>query len=463
MKVIKIGGGCLKGKKTIESILDLLAERVKGDIIVVSALNGITDMLIDGITDAMADEESIPPLMTRLRTKHIATARHIITDPDLQKAFAKTFSKSLQRLERYYYGLSYTGESTLKMRDLISSYGERFSAELLTFAMNARGVRSVCRTPQSIGLITDGKYGDATADLELTRTNFREHLGPLLAEGTLVFIPGFYGVSPDGNVTTFGRGGTDYSAAVATVAMEAEVLEFWKDVAGFMSADPRMVPDAELIPVLSYAEAAELCYFGAKILHPRAVEPVRRYGLDIAIKSTLDPDAEGSLITRCSPEAEHVVKSVTQNTQIGIIKVYASGVGARPGMLAAVTDCVTEAGINIKSVVTSQTCISLLLDKKDMDKGFALLKQLTPNPFRKVEREDAVALICMVGEGLHTRKGIAARCFAAMDEADINVEMISFGPSAVALYFIVQEEDLKASVRALHATFFHGEASGDLS
>jgi len=458
MKVIKIGGGCLKGKKTIESILDLLAGRVGGDIIVVSALNGITDMLIDGMADALADEENIPPLMSRLRTKHMATARHIIADADLQKAFSKTFGKALQRLERYYYGLSYTGESTPKMRDLISSYGERFSAELLTCAMNARGVRAVCRMPQNIGMITDGKYEDATADLEVTRANFREHLSPLLDEGTLVFMPGFYGISEEGNITTYGRGGTDYSAAVATVAMEAEVLEFWKDVAGFMSADPRMVPDAELISVLSYAEAAELCYFGAKILHPRAVEPVRRYGLDIAIKSTLDPDAEGSLITKSSPEAPHVVKSVTQNTDVGIIKVYASGMGARPGMLSEVTGCVTDRGINIRSVVTSQTCISILLDKKDMDQGYGLLEKLTPNPFRKVEREDAVALISMVGEGLNSRKGVAARCFSAMDEAGINVEMIAFGPSPVALYFIVREEDLKASVRALHATFFNGGA-----
>ncbi len=456
MKVIKIGGGCLKGKKTIESILDLLARRVSGDIIVVSALHGITDMLIDGMADALADEEKIPSLMTRIRSKHMATARHIISDPDLQKAFSKTFGKGIQRLERYYYGLSYTGESTPKMRDLISSYGERFSAELLTCAMNARGVSSVCRMPQDIGMITDGKYEDATADLEVTRGNFREHLTPLIDSGTLVFIPGFYGVSQTGDITTYGRGGTDYSAAVATVAMEATVLEFWKDVAGFMTADPRMVSEAELIPILSYAEAAELCYFGAKILHPRAVEPIRRYGLDIAIKSTLDPDAPGSLITHTSPEAPRVIKSVTQNTEVGIIKVYASGVGARPGMLAEVTGCVTDSGINIKSVVTSQTCISLLLDKRDMDRGYAILEKLTPNPFRKVDREDAVALISMVGEGLHTRKGVAARCFSAMDEARINVEMIAFGPSPVALYFIVHEKDLKASVRALHGTFFNG-------
>ena len=458
MKVIKIGGGCLKGKKTIESILDLLAPRVNGDIIVVSALNGITDMLIDGMADALVDEETIAPLMSRLRNRHISTARYLISDSDLQRAFSKSFGRELQRLERYYYGLSYTGESTPKMRDLISSYGERFSAELLTAAMRDRGVKTECRMPQNIGMLTDGKYEDATADLEVIRTNFRNHLGPLVEEGTVVFLPGFYGISQEGNITTYGRGGTDYSAAVATVAMEAEVLEFWKDVAGFMSADPRMVSNAELIPVLSYAEAAELCYFGAKILHPRAVEPVRRYGLDIAIKSTLDPDARGSLITQNSPETPHVIKSVTQNTDVGLVKVYASGVGARPGMLADVARTVTERGINIKSVVTSQTCISLLLDKKDMDESFAALEELTPNPFRKVEREDGVALIGMVGEGMSVNKGVAARCFSTMDEAGINVEMIAFGPSPVALYFLVREEDLKISVKALHESFFNGKA-----
>ena len=457
MKVIKIGGGCLKGKKTIASILDLLAERVEGDVIVVSALNGITDMLIDGMAEALADEESIAPLMGRLRNRHMATARHLISNPDLLKGFSKGFGKSLQRLERYYYGLSYTGESTPKMRDLISSYGERFSAALLTAAMGDRKVHAVCRMPQEIGMITDGKHEDATADFDLIRTNFKEHLGPLLEEGRVVFLPGFFGISKEGNITTFGRGGTDYSAAVATVALEAEVLEFWKDVAGFMSADPRLVSDARLISTLSYAEAAELCYFGAKILHPRAVEPVRRYGLDIAIKSTLEPDARGSLITGESPQTPQVIKSVTQSTDVGILKVYASGMGARPGMLSEVTQAVTARGINIKSVVTSQTCISLLLDKKDMDESFACLEKLTPNPFRKVEREDEVALIGLVGEGMSQSKGVAARCFSTMDEAGINVEMIAFGPSPVALYFLVNQDDLKRSVAALHATFFSGK------
>ncbi|MCP4114950.1 MAG: aspartate kinase [Desulfobacteraceae bacterium] len=454
MKVVKVGGGCLKGKKTIHEILDLVEERGRGNIFVVSALNGITDILIEGMAEALGDENAIAPLMGRLKNKHMLVARYIIRGAGNLKRFAKDLDTALLKLERYYYGLNFTGEISPKMRDTISSFGERISAELLSAAMSSRGVPSACRMPHDIGLVTDGKFGDASADLEVTRKNFKKHLTPLLKKKVVLFIPGFYGISDKGDITTFGRGGSDYSAAVATVAMEAGILEFWKDVAGFMSADPRIVSDAELIPVLSYGEAAELCYFGAKILHPRAVEPVRRYGLDMAIKSTLDPDTAGSLITGESPETEQVVKSVTQNTEIGILKIHASGVGARPGMLATVVGCVTDKGINIKSVVTSQTCISLLLDYGDLETGYAALNNLDPMPFRSIEKEEDVALLGVVGEGLSTRKGVAGRCFTAMDKAGVNVEMISFGPSRVALYFIVHKKDLKRAVRAMHKTFF---------
>lgn len=454
MKVVKIGGGCLKGKKVISSILDLVAERGKGDIFVVSALGGVTDMLIDGMADALDDEESIPKLITRLRNKHMLVARHIFEKPDVLRDFNRSLNKFLLRLERYYYGLNFTGEITPKMEDVISSFGERISADLLSSALRSRGVSATCRMPHKIGVITDGKFGDATADLDKTEDNLNRTLKPLMKKTSVLFIPGFFGISEGGDITTFGRGGSDYSAAVVAVTMNAEVLEFWKDVAGYMSADPRIVSSANLIPKLSYEEAAELSYFGAKILHPRAVEPARKRGLKITIKNTLDPDAEGTVIAARSPKTGSVIKSVTQNTDIGILKVYASGVGARPGILADVAGSISESGINIRSVVTSQTCISLLVDTVDLEKGYEALKRIEPRPFRRIEKVQDVALLGIVGEGQNRQKGIAARCFTAMADADVNVEMISFGPSKVALYFIVKAEDLKKAVREIHNTFF---------
>ncbi len=454
MKVIKIGGGCLKGEEAIAHILDLIANRGQGHIFVVSALNGVTDFLINGMSEALKDEENIPVIINHLREQHMLVARHLICGEDNLKNFGNDFDTSLSKLERLYYGLNFTKEITPRMYDVISSFGERFAVELLAYALRCREIQTTYRMPHKIGLITDGKFGDATANLSKTTKNFQKHLKPLLANDTILFIPGFFGVNERGDITTFGRGGSDYSAAVVAVTMQAETLEIWKDVDGFMSADPKFVPEAQLIPILSYEEAAELAYFGAKILHPRTIEPVRRKQLNIEIKNTLNPDAPGTLITTKSPIPKSLVKSVAHDPNIGVIKVHSSGVGARPGVLGRVADCLAENGINIRSVVTSQTCISLLLAYKDLDAGYQALKSLKPRPYQQIEILEDVAMIGIVGEGILQHKGIAAKCFTAVAKCGVNIEMISFGPSRAALYFLVRIQDLRNAVNAIHSTFF---------
>jgi aspartate kinase len=460
MKVFKIGGGCLKGEETIAHILDLVAQRCRGSVIVVSALNGVTDFLIDGMSAALEDEGNIPAIIEHINGVHMLVARHLISEPEALKKFSLNLNTSLGRLERLYYGLSFTKESTPRMKDVISSFGERLCVELLSSALQFRGLKAVYLMPHKIGLLTDGKYGDASANMRKTSQNLQRHVKHLLNRDAILFIPGFFGVSEGGDITTFGRGGSDYSAAVVAVALQADMLEVWKDVNGFMSADPKVVSDAQHIPVLSYEEAAELSYFGAKILHPRTIEPLRRKKLDIAIKNTLDPDAEGSLITARSPRPKTGVRSVAHDTDIGILKVHASGVGARPGVLARVSNQLTENGINIKSVVTSQTCISILLERKDLESGYNALKSLKPRPYQRIEKLENVALVSIVGDGLVHQKGIAARCFTAVANCRINVEMISFGPSRAALYFIVKNRDLNNAVNAIHSTFFSKDLSG---
>ena len=456
MKVIKIGGGSLKGKRNIQEILDLISDRGRGNIIVVSALSGITDMLIEGMSEALKDDASIPSIISLFRNKHVLVARHIMPAGKHYQRYTRDLNDHLGQLERLYYGLNFTKEITPKMMDVISSFGERLSADLLATALRSRGLQVTYLMPHKIGLITDGKFGDATANVPKTARNLQKHLTPLIREGMIVFIPGFFGVSEEGDVTTFGRGGSDYSAAVVAAAMGAEILEVWKDVPGYMSANPKFVPEAQLIPLLSYDEAAELSYFGAKILHPRTVEPLRRLRLNIAVKNTMNPDAPGSLIAPKAPAVQQLIKSVAHDTDIAILKVHASGVGARPGILALVSRTLTESGINIKSVVTSQTCISFLLSRKDIEKGYHALQGLKPRPYRKLVKVRDMALVGIVGEGILRRKGIAARCFTAVAERNVNIEMSSFGPSEVALYFIVRQKDLQKAVRAIHTTFFSG-------
>jgi aspartate kinase len=455
MKVIKIGGSSLKGKKNMAHILDLITHRGAGHIFVLSALGGVTDFLIQSTATALTDDAKIPAITARLKSRHLLVARHLISRQEVLKDFTRDLIKSLNELERLYYGLNFTRQITPRMQDVISSFGERFSVILLTWAVRGKGIQATYRMPHKIGFITDSEFGDATADLKKTKRGLQRHLKPLLDEGFVLFVPGFFGVSEDGDITTFGRGGSDYSAAVVATAMKAETLEIWKDVAGFMTADPKFVPEAQLIPTLSYEEAAELAYFGAEILHPRTIEPIRSSGLHVAVKNTTDPEAPGSLIKAHSPRPKNIVKSVAHDTDIGILKVHGSGVGARPGILGRVALHLTENNINIKSAVTSQTCISLLLAHKDLEPGRHALSSLRPKPYRRLEKIDDVALVGIVGEGLLRSKGIAARCFSAVAAHNINLEMISFGPSRVALYFLVRKKHLHRAIKAIHTTFFN--------
>ncbi|MEX1299754.1 MAG: aspartate kinase [Desulfotignum sp.] len=455
MKVIKIGGGCLKDGPTAKFILELAAARGKGNIFVVSAFYGITDILVSGIDAALASEHTIEGIIQDLKTRHKAIIDDLVEPFEEKNRTLQALENLLGRLERYYFGISFTREATPRMQDIIAVYGERMSAMILAGAMASRGIDSGVVLPEEAGIITDGKFMDATALMAPTRENLSLRLGRQLTENKIVFVPGFYGISDTGEITTFGRGGSDYSAAVVTAGVDADLLEIWKDTPGFMTADPDNIPECRLIPELTYEEAAELAYTGAGILHPRTVEPIRQAGIDIAIKNTYDPDAPGSRITRHAREADTVIKSVSYTTDVAILKIHASGVGARQGILSLITGAVSDKGINIKSVVTSQTCISLLVSTKDAQAAHACIREIHPRPFRESACRTRVVLVSIVGEGLHQSRGIAARCFTAVSNADVNIEMISFGASDAAMYFLVNEDSLNTTLQALHDTFFN--------
>ncbi|MBF0210186.1 MAG: aspartate kinase [Desulfamplus sp.] len=460
MKTVKIGGGCLKGREVISSIVDLIVQRGRGNVFVLSALYGITDKLLTGIDKALKDEDSIPAMVNRLKDEHHNLLNELILKESDRKSVKDELDPLFIKIERYYFGINFTRELTPRMHDIIASYGERLSVILMAGVLKSRGENASYIMPQDAGVITDGRFGDATANMLLTAQNFEKNVLPIMksdkegqASDKILFFPGFFGMSESGEITTFGRGGSDYSAAVVAAALKADLLEIWKDTEGFMSADPNVVPDAKLIPVLSYEEASELAYSGANILHPRTVEPVRKSGINIAIKNTLNPDGEGSLITEYAVKSDSVVKSLTYTKDIAILKVYASGVGVRQGILAKIAGTISEAGINIKSVVTSQTCISLLLSRKDIDRAHSVITNMRPRLYRESEQITDNALISVVGDGLHNHRGIAARCFTAVSEADANIEMISYGPSRAALYFLIKEKDIEKTLKVLHSYF----------
>jgi len=452
MKVMKFGGGCFKDIDHFRRVVEIIKKENQA-VVVVSALAGVTDLLIDGIKKALESEKTVPGIISSIRDKHTEIIRPLIQNPIFRENTLKEIEVKMTRLERVLFGISYTGEITESTRARFISYGERLAAITLAGILNSSGKEALALEADKIGIISDYSFDKATANLSQTANNLRKNILPVVAQGKIPVVTGFFGCTPEGKITTFGRGGTDYSASVIAYCSNAVLLEIWKNVEGFMSADPRIIQNTHKIDSLSYYEAAELSYFGAKILHPRTVEPLVEARIPIAIRNLFEPDESGTQVSSGSYEKEDIIKSVTYNRAISILRIQGPGVGYKPGIIAEVGQILSGTGINIFSIITSQTSINLLVDKNDARRSFHSLKQLEGGLIESIVCEENIALIAVVGEGLLKKKGLAARVFSAVAEKEINVEMTSAGASEVAYYFIVRDQDLEKAIHAVHDEF----------
>lgn len=460
MKVAKFGGGCLRRTEDFLRVVEILKQdRVTSTVVVVSAVFGVTDILHNSIRFALNSEGSIPVNTANLKSVHLEIIEGAIRDSSLQAHVRRTVEEKIQKLERLLYGIAYTGEVSDSVRVLILSQGERLSAVILSGVLQDNGVDSEPLESDHIGLITDDLFENATANLALAETSLRRHILPLTSQGILPVITGFFGCNTSGQATSFGRNGSDYSAAVIARALQADVLDIWKDVDGFMTVDPEFSGSAITVKSLSYREAAELSYFGAGILHPRTVEPLRGSETEICIRNVHTPS---EICTRIKPKGQpqkDVIKSIAFSGDISVLKIHGAGVGYKPGIIGEIGKRLALANVNILSVITSQTCINLLIYPHDSIRSGDALAPLVGGVIGNIEVRDNVALIAVVGEGLLTTKGLAARVFSAVAENEVNVEMFSAGASEVAYYFIVKQEDMGSAINAVHQCFFEPECS----
>jgi len=454
MKVLKFGGGCFKNSSSILKAAAVIQAEVNPPVVVVSAFFGVTDLILQGIQQAENSEKNIPFLLDSLYTYHLQLVTETIPDKNQREKISRTVSTRIKKLERLLLGIAYTQEiiPTLKARML--SYGERLSAVVLAGIINAQGNKAVALEADRIGLITDASWENATIQAKETNDNLRRNVIPMIRQGIIAIVTGYFGCSSDGRITTFGRNGTDYSAAVVAQGIQADQLEIWKDVNGFMSADPQLVPQACRIKELSYYEAAELSYFGAGILHPRTVEPLLDGSIDLCIKNLSRPKNCGTRLKKTGYQSREVIKSVTCNRNICRLKILGPGVGNKPGVIARIGTALAAEAVNIISIITSQTCINLLVDRKDSEKSYAALRSLKGGIINHIAKDNSMALVAVVGNGLQQKKGIAARVFSTVAAEKINIEMISSGASEVASYFVVEEAKVKKSVQAIHTEFF---------
>lgn len=455
MVVMKFGGSSLKNTESMHEICGIIRKNsFSKRVVVQSAVNGITNLLIQSMAKALESESTIGESVQEIRGKHEPLIRDGLKNAGIRKASVETLDGQIAKLKKLLQGVSYTGEATQRTRDHILSLGERMAVHVMAACLKDMGVSAEAVESDQIGMVSRGEWGQGTVDKHKARKGIPKSLHPLLHAGTIPIVTGFFGQTEEGEPITFGRGGSDYSAAILADALETERLEIWKDVDGFLSGSPEMVKGGQLLSNLSYDEAAELAYFGAKILHPRTVEPLLERKIPIVIRNTFNPDGVGTWIGAEKYVRDGIVKSVTFDRNVAMLRVHGADVGYSVGLLGGLVNQLSGARVNIRSVMTSQTCINILLDRDDLQTGHTLIRSLSLEDADVVEAVENITLVAIVGEGLSEAEGLVAKAIRALSQANIHGEMIISGASKVAAYFIVPEAQLKKAVYAVHEAFF---------
>jgi aspartate kinase len=460
--VMKFGGVSVADGQRLRHVGDLV-KHFNGDneiVLVTSALQGVTDGLLDCARKAATEGNvsEVTSFMEKLTLRHNQAIEEAITDPKIAAEVKEAVTRKLSELEKAYIGICYLGELTPRSLDYISSYGEQLAAPILSGVLRDMGVESRAYTGAEAGIITDSNYGDSRP-LEKTYGQIPQMLLPL--KGVPV-VTGFIAKDEKGTITTLGRGGSDLSASLIGAAIDADEIWFWKETSGVMTTDPKIVPVARPIPSISYREAMELSYFGAKVLHPRAIEPAIRKGVPVRVKCTFDPDLPGTQIVQGDVQKEGVIKAVTLHKNVALLNISGAGMIGTPGVAARAFTALARAGINIVMISqgSSEANISMIIEEKQLEKAEEAIRSEFPRDLVKdVSHNRDVCAVAVVGAGMAGTPGVAARVFKAMGQARINVMMISQGSSEHNISFVVSSKDGERAVQELHREFgLGGEA-----
>ncbi len=428
-----------------KKVADIIASTEGNKAVVVSAVAGVTNFLVGAVEEEIIDYEGV---LKTFSDKHTEIAEQLF-DEEYMEIFLKAFDERMESFENALRG----DRKNPYYMDAISSSGERFSSLILAHLLKYMGEESVSLTSAAAGIYAAGLPLSGHADLKRTKAEVNMKVKPMLEQGIIPVITGFYGMNSDGNPLTFGRGGSDYSGAVIANALEADELQIWTDVDGFMSADPRMVTDAVPIKEMNYGEAAELAYFGAKVLHPRTIEPVRQRHIPVRVKNTFNPDSPGTFIHHLRGPQNGLLMSVAVKTDLSIITISSAEIAFRPSIVAHIIEKFAERNVIIYSISTSLSTVAFLLHNNDMQDVLNQLNHLVETDIEKINVKSDVALVCCVGDDLLDKCGVSGDIFGVVKEVGTNVEMISEGASDSSLNFVVPMEMLVSTVRALHAQF----------
>jgi aspartate kinase len=446
MIVMKFGGTSVESPAAIDRVARIVQERLPlKPVVVVSAMAKITDQLLAmGRTAGRGDLPAALDLSRAARERHLATATELLGANTATHAELAAMFNALDELLR---GISAVGELTPRTTDNVCSFGERLSSVLVTAAFGARGIPAVLVDARNV-IVTDAAHTKAIPQMGETNDRLQAHVRPLLERGLVPVMGGFIGATRQGVTTTIGRGGSDFSAAIVGAGLDAERIEIWTDVDGMKTTDPNLCPEARRIREISFEEAAELAYFGAKVLHPATVVPAIQKNIPVLVLNSRNPKNEGTRITARGVRSTNVFKAIAAKKRITIVDVVSARMLMAHGFLKSIFEVFDKYRCPVDVVSTSEVSVSLTVDSDEVLPAIAAeLRDLA-----EVKYEGHKAIVCLVGENIRGIPGIAAKVFAAI--SDINVRMISQGASEINITFVIEEDAVPEAVRRLHAAFF---------
>ena len=445
--VMKFGGTSVADAAALENVAAIVAaQRHERPVVVVSAMSGVTDALLASV--AMAADGKLAEATASLRDtfeRHQEAARQLLSFAPLQQFLAKLrdpVTHIPQQLKRLANPAAHH-----EVQDAVVSYGEYLSSSLLADALKERGVNARLVLPQRC-IVTNDDHTCATPLIPETFQRSRDTLLPLLEQNVIPVVGGFIGETTNGAVTTLGRGGSDYTAALLGAALGVSEIQIWTDVTGVLTADPRVVPEAQTVERLSYSEAAELAYFGAKVLHPKTIQPAIEDRIPVRICNSRAPHERGTLVGPQSKTTPLTIKAIAHKTGVTTVQITSARMLGAYGFLRALFEVFDRHRTVVDVVTTSEVSVSLSLDNDGALP--AVVEELEQLGTVRVEKGRAT--ICVVGEGLRGTPGVAARVFSTI--SDINVTLISQGASSVNFTFAIEEARVVEAVKRLHDAFF---------
>lgn len=459
LRVLKFGGTSVAGPSCIERVVRLIKAALTDSnvVVVVSAMSGVTNELIEAATASeLGKAEVAETILGNLRERHMGLISSLIRSTRERERIQSHVRELLQTGDRLIKGVMLLHELTPRTRDCILSLGERLCAPVVAAALLEIGVPSEAISATEL-IITDSYHGTAEPQVDLTRESCRMRLQPLLQRGIVPVVTGFIGASVDGALTTLGRGGSDYSATIIAAALDAHEVIVWKDVDGLHTADPRLVPGACTIPEISYLEAAELAYFGAKVLHPKTLNAIMKCGIPLSIRNTFAPERPGTKITSSGPQFVAEVTAVTAISDVALITLGGAINAGASGFLGRTF--ATTAGLRTEILLLSQsssqneTCLVVPANVGTRTVE-ALRREFAADVGQhSLALDQTVSIVSVIGAKVRSTSSVLGRIFSALSREEINIRAIAQGSSACSLSFIVSRDDVKNALAAIHEEF----------